>query len=80
MLVMRLELTDGTYGIYRLCFPFGDGNRDGRVDVADFSLMQNCWSGVDIGPECDSAVFDMNADGDVDWADFALFQQLYSGG
>jgi hypothetical protein len=42
--------------------------------------MQNCWSGVDIGPECDSAVFDMNADGDVDWADFALFQQLYSGG
>jgi hypothetical protein len=80
MLAMRLEFADGTHGIYRLCFPFGDGNHDGRVDPVDWVLMHTCWTGLDgaLGRDCE--FFDLDADGDVDLADQALFQQLYQGG
>jgi hypothetical protein len=80
VLAMRLDFTDGTHGVFRISFPFGDGNHDGQVDLADFSLMQSCWSNPERGSGGDGAVFDMDADGDVDLADMAMFQQLYSGG
>jgi hypothetical protein len=79
-LALRLDFTDGTHGVFRISFPFGDGNHDGQVDLADFSLMQFCWSNPERGSGGDGAVFDMDADGDVDLADMAMFQQLYSGG
>ena len=81
MVAMRLDFTDGTHGIYRICFPFGDGNRDGQVDLADWLLMQSCWTGPGHSLMCaDAVAFDVDADGDVDLADLALFQQLYQGG
>jgi hypothetical protein len=80
VLAMRLDFTDGTHGIFRISFPFGDGNQDGQVDLVDFSLMQSCWRGAGRVSGADGAVFDIDADGDVDLADMAMFQQLYSGG
>jgi hypothetical protein len=80
VLAMRLDFTDGTHGIFRISFPFGDGNQDGQVALTDFSLMQSCWRGAGRVSGADGAVFDMDADGDVDLADMAMFQQLYSGG
>jgi hypothetical protein len=79
-LALRLDFTDGTHGVFRVSFPFGDGNQDGQVDLADWALMQSCWSSPERVSGSDGAVFDMDADGDVDLADMAMFQQLYSGG
>jgi hypothetical protein len=80
MMAIRLHFTDGTDGIFRLAFPFGDGNQDGSVDSADLLMMEGCWTGpaAELGPDC--AVFDLDGDGDVDLADSAMVQQLIHGG
>jgi hypothetical protein len=80
MLAMMIEFTDGTHGVYRISPPpFGDGDEDADVDLADWALMAGCATGPagGLAPDCD--VFDLDWDGDVDVGDYALFQQLLQG-
>jgi len=78
MLAIELQFTDGTEGIFRISPPvFGDGDQDGDVDLADWSLMAGCLTGPDGGLPPDCGVFDLDWDGDVDLADHRFFQQLF---
>ena len=80
MLAIVLQFADGTEGVFRISPPlFADGDQDGDVDLADWSLMSSCLTGPDGGlaPDCD--VFDLDADGDVDLEDHRFFQQLFQG-
>jgi hypothetical protein len=80
MLAMMIEFTDGTHGVYRISPPpFGDGDGDADVDLVDWSLMSECWTGAENEMPPDCGVFDLDWDGDVDVADYALFQQLLQG-
>ncbi len=59
---------------------FGDFDRDGDVDLNDFSRFQICLTGRDVpqgDPDCRDARLD--ADGDVDAQDLTLFQRCLSG-
>ena len=80
MLAIVLQFTDGTEGVFRISPPvFGDGDQDGDVDLADWSLMAGCLTGPDGGLPPDCSAFDLDADGDVDLVDHRLFQQLFQG-
>jgi len=81
MLAMVLEFTDASQGVYRISPPvFGDGDQDGDLDLADWSLMAGCLTGPDGGLPPDCGVFDLDWDGDVDLTDHRFFQQLFQGG
>jgi len=57
-----------------------DFDRDGDVDVSDFSFFQACFNGPGRPPvftQC--AVADVDQDGDVDVSDFGTFQVCYNG-
>jgi hypothetical protein len=58
---------------------FGDGNRDGDVDLDDFGAFQLCASGPMIAKPAGCDGFDYEPDGDVDQDDFGAFQRCYSG-
>jgi|GEM_PF-474197 len=64
-----------------VCPPCGfDFDRDGDVDLNDFSNFQSCFSGPGrpaSRPDCAGA--DAEGDGDVDVADFASFQLCFNG-
>lgn len=61
------------------CPLFGDGNADGRVDLADIGRIQICFTG-DVGPVEPFAYgpscrcLDFDEDGDIDLLDYAEYQ------
>jgi hypothetical protein len=57
----------------------GDLDRDGDIDIDDFTILADCLDGPDVPPAsaCDRA--DLTADADVDLADCAEFQRLFPG-
>lgn len=62
------------------CPFFGDGDRNGIVDLRDFVLLVACTAGPDAPPAADNcSMFDTDQDGDVDLADYAAFQRLFAG-
>ena len=57
-----------------------DFDRDGDVDLADFSRFQACFNGPNRPPaaaDCGEAILD--GDGDVDLTDFSVFQGCFNG-
>lgn len=55
-------------------FVIGDEDRDGDIDLVDFSNWSGCMTGPVppiVGPRC--RVFDFESDGDVDLRDYAAF-------
>jgi hypothetical protein len=57
-----------------------DLDRDGDVDLGDFSFFQMCFNGPNRPPtqaNCSDA--DLDSDGDVDLADFGVFQSCFNG-
>ncbi len=59
--------------------PLPDFNRDGDVDLNDFTGMQYCHNGPNRPPREGCAMADLDEDGDVDLADFAIFQTCFNG-
>ena len=59
------------------CSSNADG--DGDVDLADFLLFAECFTGPDgaTSPACTTA--DLDGDGDVDLADAIIFQASFTG-
>ncbi len=75
-------VANGTYDypVTAVLLAPGDFDRDGDVDLSDFSAFQYCFGGPNrppAGPNCNVADFD--ADEDVDLADFAVFQNCFNG-
>jgi hypothetical protein len=59
---------------------YADFDRDTDVDADDFSHLQACMTGAELGPPdpgCEDA--DLDLDGDVDLGDFGRFQRCLSG-
>lgn len=59
-----------------------DFDCDGDVDLVDFALFSQCFSGADNPPAgtCPPGVdADLDDDDDVDLADFAIFAQQFTG-
>ncbi len=59
----------------------GDDNGDGKVDLVDYTVFEECLVGPGGSPEelqC-LCVFDSDEDGDVDLSDFAVFQERFTG-
>jgi len=62
----------------------GDMDRDGDVDLADFTTFSQCTAGPDVGtppPGCDPCDFsnaDLDGDSDVDLRDFAEFTRVFT--
>jgi hypothetical protein len=52
----------------------GDANGDGVVDLTDFEMFAQCFTGVDVPISEECAFSDLDADGDADLHDFAVFQ------
>ncbi len=54
----------------------GDANQDGNVDLDDFAILADCFSGPNRVPAQTSCldVFDYDDDGDVDLLDFSRFE------
>ena len=52
----------------------GDFDRNGLVDLEDFSLFAQAYDSESTPP---TAVFDLNGDGRIDFADFFLFADLF---
>ncbi len=60
-------------------YPFGDGNFDGDVDLADFEASIECHSGPDADAPPPCAPFDFDGDGDVDRHDAGALQLGFTG-
>ncbi|MGB9623496.1 MAG: hypothetical protein ACPMAQ_01405 [Phycisphaerae bacterium] len=60
---------------------FGDADRDGDVDLADFGAFQACFNGPNRAPHggANCSCLDSDADTDVDLADFNAFQACFNG-
>jgi hypothetical protein len=56
----------------------GDGDGDCDADLADYALLQSCFSGGGAYP-ASCACFDADLDGDIDLADVALLESGWSG-
>ena len=81
-LSMELGGADGDHPVSPGSANAGDGDFDdnGVVDMSDFAVLQDCFTGPDNGPPdsgCDAGDFD--ADDDVDATDFTLFIDLFAG-
>ncbi len=60
--------------------PYGDFDRDGDVDLMDFSTFQGCFNGPNQPPTgLGCAGVDADNDGDVDLSDFGSFQACFNG-
>jgi len=57
----------------------GDLEQDGDVDLSDFLLFQQCYTGAASPPVVGCSMADLDADDDVDLADFLIFQQNFTG-
>ena len=55
----------------------GDFDLDGQVDLADFALFQDCFSGPGGGATGACECIDLDWDNDVDLADFGTFQVFF---
>jgi hypothetical protein len=67
------------YRFHNDTFPMGDFDLDRDVDIEDFGILQQCFSGeiAQSNPACAGADFD--GDLDVDDQDFALFASCLAG-
>jgi hypothetical protein len=62
-----------------ICGP-GDANCNSQVDLGDYQVFQNCYTGPDAGPPADGcAMMRLDPDTDVDLDDLALFADLLDG-
>ncbi|MBK9118311.1 MAG: choice-of-anchor L domain-containing protein [Phycisphaerales bacterium] len=73
-----------TWEMDALCSPnpcvVGDGDGDGVVGLADFTLLEDCLTGPGNGPVDNGCrAFDLNWDDDVDLSDFAGFAIAFTG-
>jgi PKD repeat protein len=58
----------------------GDFDRDGDVDLSDFSIFQLCFNGPNRAPSINCPVSaDLDGDSDVDLSDFGTFQSCFNG-
>jgi hypothetical protein len=57
----------------------GDGDGDCDVDLADYSLLQDCFSGSGSGYPASCMCFDADQDGDIDLGDLATMQAPWTG-
>ncbi len=58
----------------------GDTDRDGDIDLSDFSSFQDCFNGPNRAPLTGGCGYgDFDKDGDVDLTDFAILQACYNG-
>lgn len=57
----------------------GDLDGDGDVDLNDFAIFLECYTGPGVPrtPECECA--DLDGDNDVDFADYGVFQIVFTG-
>ncbi len=58
---------------------YGDADRDGDVDGADFAAFDACRSGPGVALSAGCAGYDRDGDADVDLDEFGAFQRCYSG-
>ncbi len=71
---------DGLADVAPAPAPSGDLDRDGDVDLVDYSRMQECWTGSGGGESrCGCGSADLDADGDVDLGDYAIMLATWSG-
>lgn len=60
-----------------LASELGDGNKDGAVDLVDYSIMVSCLTGPNKGPVAgDCRLVDADGDTDVDMEDVSMMQML----
>ncbi len=57
----------------------GNLDNDVDVDLADVTLLRDCWTGPEIPASAGCAEADLDGDLDVDLADFAIVQQSFTG-
>ena len=69
--------TTNDYHAVRLRVWGGDADRDGDVDMLDFSAFADCLGGP-AEPAADCAAFDVDENGAVDLRDFAEILQLFT--
>lgn len=71
--------TTNDYNAVRLHVWAGDADRDGDVDISDFSTFTSCFGGS--GTPCDGecCAVDFDGDGDVDIADFSTLATNFTG-
>jgi len=66
---------------YTVLAPCGDGDDDGDVDLRDWGILQDCFTGdgtPNANPDCDPMQCD--ADDDIDLNDYASFKLIVAGG
>jgi MYXO-CTERM domain-containing protein len=75
-LVFKADFTDGTSGVYTASlFPTrvpGDVNNDGKVDAADFAIVQK-----NLGASGGRSLGDLNGDGTIDFLDFQVLERNF---
>jgi hypothetical protein len=64
---------------YGSCFVAADCDRDGNVDIDDFSVFQGCFNGPNRSYPTGCTSLDLDHDSDVDLADFSIFQACFNG-
>ncbi len=81
------DITDGVSvdcdgdGVPDGCRIYGDADRDGDVDSADYHDFQACVTAPDHMPDatCVDLDFDFDCDDDIDLVDFGAFQRAFTG-
>jgi hypothetical protein len=55
----------------------GDVDFDGDIDLSDYAVIGDCFSGAAVPPPSGCAPADLDSDGDVDIHDFAAFELIF---
>jgi len=59
------------------CPFFGDGDRNGSVDLRDNGILIVCLQGPNVLPAGACSMFDVDEEGDVDLKDYASYQRVF---
>jgi len=59
----------------KICDPHGDINKDGSIDITDFSILMYYWQDTPPSNPC----ADINKDGTVDLVDFSIMLYWWTG-